>query len=104
MPLPIWPAPITPILRMACDIMSVHYTPCAVRPSGKPAKRRTPFLRRTGATFHPQTRACSPCLALDLGEFGVEFGQRLIEIGNQPVIGDLEDRGFLVLVDGDDDF
>ena len=32
-----------------------------------------------------------------------EFRERGIEIGHETVIGDLEDRGVLVLVDGDDD-
>ena len=48
-------------------------------------------------------RANHQSLAPDLGELCGELGQRRIKIGDQAVIGDLEDRRFLVLVDGDDD-
>src|ERR1044072_8017632 len=63
MPLPIWPAPITPIFWMLAMI----------RP-----------------------------LFAGLAEFRREFRQRLIEIGNKAVVGDLEDRLLLVLVDRHD--
>src|SRR4029079_19034803 len=36
-------------------------------------------------------------------ECAFELGHRLEEIGDEAVIGDLEDRRFLILVDGDDD-
>ena len=41
-------------------------------------------------------------LLAELAEFGFEFRHRLEEIGDEAVIGDLEDRRFLVLVDRDD--
>ena len=34
---------------------------------------------------------------------GIQFGQDFEQVGDQSVIGDLEYRGFLVLVYGDDD-
>src|SRR3979490_3063620 len=39
-----------------------------------------------------------------LTELRRQFRQRLVEIGDQPVVRDLEDRRLLVLVDGHDDF
>src|ERR1700691_1627115 len=42
-------------------------------------------------------------LAPDLGELRGKFRQRRIKIRDQAVVGDLEDRRLLVLVDGDDD-
>jgi hypothetical protein len=49
--------------------------------------------------FWPVLRAYLP----SFGEFGVEFGHDGEEIADEAVIGDLEDRRLLVLVDGDDD-
>src|SRR4051812_30233713 len=40
--------------------------------------------------------------ALNLVQFGRQFGQRGVEIRDQSVIGDLEDRRLFVLVDRDD--
>ena len=48
-------------------------------------------------------KSASTCSAPELAEFVGELRQRLEEIGDQAVIGDLEDRRLLVLVDGDDD-
>ena len=47
-----------------------------------------------------------PCKILhtDLLQFGLQFRHEGEQIADQTVVGDLEDRGFLVLVDGDDDF
>ena len=42
-------------------------------------------------------------LALRLAEFRVELGQDLEEVADEAVIGHLEDRRLLVLVDRDDD-
>ena len=39
-----------------------------------------------------------------LSERFVQFRQRLEEVGDETVIGDLEDRRFFVLVDSHDDF
>src|SRR5712692_5224824 len=38
----------------------------------------------------------------ELAELGGELRQRLEQIGDETVVGDLEDRSLLVLVDGDD--
>src|SRR5882757_4377346 len=40
----------------------------------------------------------------DLTELRRQFRQRLVEIGDQAVVGHLEDRRLLVLVDGHDNF
>src|SRR5437763_16027873 len=60
-PLPIWPAPMIPTLRMLCAMIWVRKSDCS---------------RKS---------------ALDLGQFRLKFRQCLIEIGHQPVVGDLED-------------
>src|SRR3954463_11735993 len=69
MPLPIWPAPMIPTLRMLC-----------------------------GMIFGPKSD-CSRWSAFDLGQFRLKFRQRLIEVGHQSIVGDLEDRRLLVLID-----
>ncbi len=40
---------------------------------------------------------------LTLRQLGVEFRHQLEEVADQAVIGNLKDRRFLILVDGDDD-
>src|SRR6185437_1743774 len=40
----------------------------------------------------------------ELTQFRRQFRQRLIKVGDQAVIGDLEDRRFLVLVDSNNHF
>src|SRR5579863_7581102 len=66
MPLPIWPAPTTPMRLSASSAIA--------RPLLLPAR-----------------------------ELGVELGQDLEQVADEAVIGDLENRRFLVLVDRDDD-
>src|SRR5262247_4175167 len=70
MPLPIWPAPMTPIFWIIARLSF----PGA-------------FCVSSGMLF---------------GQRRFEFGHGLEEVGHQAVIGDLEDRRLLVLVDGDD--
>src|SRR5579872_1895125 len=72
MPLPIWPAPMTPMTLMSLVLI------------GGPLQSSRSML---GA----------------LGELGVERRYDLEEIAHKTVIGDLEDRRVLVLVDRDDD-
>src|SRR5499426_1198068 len=99
MPLPIWPAPITPTLRMLSFMTSVRCTtPATV------ARFRCSAM---GAVLRRSARSDYIPIGLrpaELGEFLLELGQGLEQVGDQAVVGDLEDRGFLVLVDGDDDF
>src|SRR5262249_8417723 len=40
----------------------------------------------------------------ELAEFRRQFRQRLVKIGNESIVGDLEDRRLFVLVDGPDAF
>src|SRR5579864_3981304 len=93
MPLPIWPAPTTPILRTELAIVLV----CSLRAFGRSLTSTISIhlLRRS----RPSRQFRS---ALNLIELGCEFRQGRIEIGHQAVIGDLEDRGFIILVDRHD--
>src|SRR5262245_25597104 len=101
MPLPICPAPTTPIFLML-NGMSVRLTccracvPCSKSPAGRSS---TPF--RSAAPRAAAGRRCNISL-LELAELLRQFGQRLVEIGHQAVIGDLEDGRLLVLVDRHD--
>src|SRR5260221_9844231 len=73
MPVPICPAPTTPIFRMLCAMILL-------------SEARNPSRRS----------------ALDLGQFGLKLGHRLIEVGHQAVVRNLKDRCFFVFVDRDD--
>src|SRR5277367_2065900 len=97
MPLPIWPAPTTPILRMLCAILSALRPRDCVLDRSLTSTISFILLRRSRLTR--QFRS-----VLDFIELGRELRQRLIEIGDQSVIGDLEDRGFRILVDRDNNF
>src|SRR5262245_58409601 len=67
----------------------------AERPGGP--RRRSPHRI---PCFRVQAVPLSmPCLSKGL----CELRQGLEQVGDETVVGDLEDRGFLVLVDGDDD-
>src|SRR5215468_3219819 len=70
MPLPIWPAPMTPIFWIMARL-SFPGADCV----------------SSGMLF---------------GQRRFEFGHGLEEVGHEAVVGDLEDRRLLVLVDGDD--
>src|SRR5215203_5183531 len=72
-PLPIWPAPMIPTLRMLCAMILVRNL------------RISDFQRLI--------------LLLYLSQFRLEFRQRLVQVGHQSIVGDLEDRRFLVLID-----
>src|SRR5262245_49968519 len=79
--------------------------PCAR--SASPCTLRTPLPHRTMFYADPSSDATGSDRALlnhhsfpDLAEFLRQFGQRLVEIGDQTVVGDLENRRLLVLVDG----
>src|SRR5665213_671944 len=93
MPLPIWPEPITPTFLITTAMISSH--------RGRAHLSRLPVpLQNTGRnSYRPATRRLSlPELAERFGQ----FGNRLIQIRDQTVIGDLEDRRVLILVDRDD--
>ena len=78
MPVPIWPAPITPIFAMSIDFACLERRPAA----------RTCEKMRSAAS---------------LGQRGGEFRNDGEEIADEAVVGDLEDRRLFVLVDRDDD-
>src|SRR5215204_1282456 len=84
MPLPIWPAPITPTVRMLVSVM---------------VSSPMQDLAQARAAWPIVPTQMSAAL---LAQFGRELRQNLEKIADQPVISDLEDRRLLVLVDGDD--
>src|SRR5688500_9436567 len=89
MPLPICPAPITPTDLILPAIFSF---------TSWPSKGRTFYAEPRWLATVGMTGRLTP----DFAKLRREFRQGLIKVGDQPVIGDLEDRRFLVLVDGDD--
>src|SRR5882762_1772819 len=91
MPLPIWPEPITPTFLIIA-ILSSH--PSDARSA------RPPIPYNTGRS--PLTRLFQSSLLSEFAERLGQFGNRLVEIRDQTVIGDLENRRILILVDRDD--
>src|ERR1700739_2102149 len=81
-PLPIWPEPITPTFLIIAAMFSSHRSAARVP--------RPPILF-----------ASTPLLS-KLAERLGQLWNRLIEIRDQAVIGDLENRRVLILVDRDD--
>src|SRR5271167_1581457 len=78
---------------MPCSYPANGPNPAAIIDERRQASSRTPRF------FHKLRRTLTP----HLGELRGELGQRRVKIGDQAVVGDLEDRRLLVLVDGDDD-
>src|SRR5436190_9810398 len=97
MPLPIWPEPITPTFLTVTVISSSTGTARALR--ARPPNLPSPDID-TGRSA--VIRPVQSSLLSELGQCFREFRNRLVEIGNQAVIGDLEDRRVFILVDGDD--
>src|SRR6266481_456693 len=92
MPLPIWPEPITPTFLIIAAILSSHRSD-ARSASAHPlySTGRSPLIRLFGSS-----------LLSELAQRFGQFGNRLIEVRDQAVIGDLENRRILILVDRDD--
>src|ERR1700742_4913718 len=86
MPLPIWPEPITPTFLIIIVILPSTRT---ARSSHLPTKHNS----GRSLLFRPVPRS----LFSELAELFCQFGNRLIEIGDQAIVGDLEDRGILIL-------
>src|SRR5580698_10918469 len=93
MPLPIWPEPITPTFLITTAMVSSHRG-CA------PSSRLPVPLQNAGR--NPYGPAGYPLSLPELAERFGQFGNRLIQIRDQAVIGDLEDRRVFILVDRDD--
>src|SRR5947208_1093074 len=55
-----------------------------------------PYLRRSAAGFHGLV---GHWLLAALAQLLGQLGKRLIEVGDQAIVGDLEDRRLLILVD-----
>src|SRR6202171_3550788 len=98
MPLPIWPAPTMPILRMV--IASVR----SLRLRSLGRSLTSTILAYLRCPEPHLVIAVRPRSAFDFVELARELRQRRIEVRHQSIIGDLKDRRFLILVDGDDDF
>src|SRR5580658_408261 len=78
MPLPIWPAPMTPMFLM----VSLRSEVVASLRISAGAKSR----------------------GLALGKLRIELWHDLEQVADDAVVGDLEDRRLFILVDGDDHF
>src|SRR6266478_2314015 len=89
MPLPICPAPTTPIFSIFIVLTVLSPSLCA----SPPPEKRSPLL-----LVPPDHSSSSASYRL------LELGQGLKQIGNQAVIGDAENGRAFVLVDGNDDF
>src|SRR4051812_33846474 len=95
MPLPIWPEPITPTLLIITVISS--------RSNAQPLMSRpAPSSHKTPASICSSGRCFQPSSLSELGQRFRQFRNSLIQVGDETVIGDLEYRRVLVLVDGDD--
>src|SRR5258708_718294 len=94
MPLPIWPEPITPTFLIIAAILSSHRSDARSAPAHPLHKHRPESA--------PSTRLSQSSLLSELAERFGQFGNRLIQIRDQTIIGDLENRRVLVLVDRDD--
>src|SRR5262249_2744165 len=140
MPLPIWPAPMTPTLRMLiliplvriaasspiqkfaqscrtlqCELrnrraLATHNSSAASNPkfaTGLAAMWCELRVRGTSRSFTTIAAAIPPGRAAglfaELAEFGRELRQGLVEMRDEPVVGDLENRRLFVLVDRHDD-
>src|SRR5215475_7573141 len=94
-PLPIWPEPITPTFLIIATLSSTETARASRRPFD-------PLRINTGRSFC--IRPVESSLLSELADGLCQFGNHLIEIRDQTVICNLEDRRILVLVDRDDDF
>src|ERR1700687_5242876 len=90
-PLPIWPEPITPTFLIIAAILSSH------RSDARPAPAH-PFCINAGRS----PAGFQSSLLSELAELLGQLGNRLIQIRDQAVIGNLENRRVLILVDRDD--
>src|SRR3954471_23494527 len=96
MPLPIWPEPITPTLLIIPAISSTG-SPGFAHIAAGPCCR----MKHRRGSVRPR-RCFKSSLLSELGQRLGQLGHRLIEIGDQTIVRDLEDRRVLVLVDRDD--
>src|SRR5260370_753772 len=69
---------------------------------GKRAWRARPLLHKHRPESDPSSRLLESSLLSEFAERFGQFGNRLIQIRDQAVVGDLENRRVLVLVDRDD--
>src|ERR1700675_3449217 len=93
MPVPIWPAPMTPIFLMTWGSFT--------SPFGFSADFTATFM--TVRPSVPEPCCFVPALLAAFLQFCRELRQRLKKIGNEAIVRDLENRGLAVLVDRYDD-
>src|SRR5215467_14576760 len=91
-PLPIWPEPITPTFLIIAISSSTE----------RRADRASPSFPSINSGRSLRIRPVELSLLSELTECLGQFGDHLVEIRDQAIIGDLENRRVLVLVDRDD--
>src|SRR5919201_379763 len=95
MPLPIWPAPMMPIVSILPVICRSR------RRALKPARHVAVQIKWAECLRPPRPLHISASLPLKSKSL-FELRQDLEEVADKTIVGDLEDRRLLVLVDGDD--
>src|ERR1700754_2829860 len=78
MPLPIWPEPITPTLLIITDLIPFD---------ARRACRGEPIFAQNTARYSFIRRCFKSSLLSELGQRFGQFGNRLIQVRDQPVIG-----------------
>src|SRR5262252_8095646 len=91
-PLPIWPEPITPTFLIIAISSSTE----------RRADRASPSFPSINSGRSLRIRPVELSLLSELTECLGQFGDHLVEIRDQAIIGDLENRRVLILVDRDD--
>src|SRR3990172_8270265 len=92
MPVPIWPAPMTPTFLMIWGGL--------ISPFGLSADLTAKFMTESPSV--PEPLFCPRAVACLL-QLGFELRQSLEEVGYEAIVRDLEDRRLAILVDRDDD-
>src|SRR5579859_913808 len=101
MPLPIWPAPITPTVRISAITTASRLN---IRRPHRYAPRLVTFLLHTRRPPRQAFAAMQRDQVSEagVGEGGHQFRHGGLVVGDETVVGHLEDRRVRVLVDGDD--
>ncbi len=88
MPLPIWPAPMMPTV-----LIGAYSRTSLLLTNGLP--------RNIGVVTWTIVKLWILCRLFPAVERRFKFGQNLEKVSNEPIIRDLENRSFLILVDSD---
>src|SRR5262245_59584899 len=103
MPLPIWPAPMMPTDLMVETASDSE--PLRGRSTGPPDFLALRPASMTPCSFNTPVDLCASCCRSSLGlfQFGPHLRQNLEQVADHAIVRNLEDRGFAILVDGNDD-